>query len=372
MILLTAEVANVAGCREYLFPSCHKMSMWQWYLDNREAVQPVLAPLATLLGSITTLAVGVFLAFAALRLARTATAQAEIASKRHIEQTLADKQRRITESFAKATEQLGSDRIEARLGGIYTLERISKESADDYSTVMETLTAFVRERAQWKKEAEVAGPSVPHGKATDIAAVLTVIARRDGARHRQEVDRIDLSGANLEQANLSNADLSKANLSGTIMSNADLSKANLSGAILSNADLSNADLHDANLSDAILSNADLFDADLSNADLSDAGLSDANLSDAILARANLSDANLFNANLRGTDLSNANLGDAILAQANLSNADLSNANLSGAVLSNVRDLTQTQLDSAYGTDTKLPDGLTIKAGKAGDESRHPD
>jgi hypothetical protein len=45
---------------------------------------------------------------------------------RHFAQTEADRQRRITESFSKATEQLGSDKLELRLGGIYTLERISK------------------------------------------------------------------------------------------------------------------------------------------------------------------------------------------------------------------------------------------------------
>jgi hypothetical protein len=33
-------------------------------------------------------------------------------------------------------------------GGIYSLERISKESPDDYWTVMEILTAFVRERTR--------------------------------------------------------------------------------------------------------------------------------------------------------------------------------------------------------------------------------
>ena len=54
---------------------------------------------------------------------------------------------------AKAVEQLGSDKLEVRLGGIYSLERISKESPDDYWTVMENLTAFVRERSR-RNEAE--------------------------------------------------------------------------------------------------------------------------------------------------------------------------------------------------------------------------
>ena len=40
---------------------------------------------------------------------------------RHFGQTDADYQRRITESFSKAVEQLGSDKLEVRLGGIYAL-----------------------------------------------------------------------------------------------------------------------------------------------------------------------------------------------------------------------------------------------------------
>jgi hypothetical protein len=61
-------------------------------------------------------------------------AVAGVALVRHFAQTNADRQRRITEGFSKAVEQLGSDKLEVRLGGIYSLERISKESPDDYWT----------------------------------------------------------------------------------------------------------------------------------------------------------------------------------------------------------------------------------------------
>jgi Protein of unknown function (DUF2934) len=67
---------------------------------------------------------------------------------RGISQAAADFRRRINETYSKAVSQLASDKLEERLGGIYTLENISKESPDDYWTVMETLTAFVRERSQ--------------------------------------------------------------------------------------------------------------------------------------------------------------------------------------------------------------------------------
>jgi hypothetical protein len=102
--------------------------------------------LAFLVFSGATAAGAALLAWAALR-------QAQTASERHQEQTNADRQRRITESFAKAVEQLGSDKLEVRLGGLYSVERISKESPDDYWTVMENLTAFVRERSR-RNEAE--------------------------------------------------------------------------------------------------------------------------------------------------------------------------------------------------------------------------
>jgi hypothetical protein len=73
---------------------------WEWYRTNR----PELTSIAVFLG-------GAVAAWAALR-------QAGIAARRHYAQTEADRQRRITESFSKAVEQLGSDRIEVRLGGI--------------------------------------------------------------------------------------------------------------------------------------------------------------------------------------------------------------------------------------------------------------
>jgi hypothetical protein len=126
---------------------------WDWYAANSDKINPIVAGLG-----------GAALVWAAVRQARTAT-------NRHYEQTRADQQRRLTESFSKAVEQLASDKIEARLGGIYTLERLAIEAiaqvqsppwwkrlhrndissadpvSDLYWTVMETLTAFVRERA---------------------------------------------------------------------------------------------------------------------------------------------------------------------------------------------------------------------------------
>ena len=118
------------------------------------------------------------------------------------------------------------------------------------------------------------------------------IKSRCSDRLIKTVDAENLRGADLSDANLSDANLRGADLSGT-----GLSDANLSGANLRGADLSDADLRDANLRGADLSGADLRGADLSGADL---------------RGADLSGADLRGADLRGADLRGADLRDADL------------------------------------------------------------
>jgi hypothetical protein len=58
----------------------------------------------------------------------------------------------ITERFTRAIDQLGHDRTAIRLGGIYALERIARESEYDCWPIMETLTAYVRQHAPSRPE----------------------------------------------------------------------------------------------------------------------------------------------------------------------------------------------------------------------------
>jgi hypothetical protein len=50
-------------------------------------------------------------------------------------------QGQITDRYTKAIEQLGSDKLDVRLGGIYALERIATDSQRDHPTVVEVLSA---------------------------------------------------------------------------------------------------------------------------------------------------------------------------------------------------------------------------------------
>jgi uncharacterized protein YjbI with pentapeptide repeats len=110
----------------------------------------------------------------------------------------------------------------------------------------------------------------------------------------------------------------------------------LSGANLNDANLIRADLRGANLNDASLIRADLSGANLNDANLIRARLSFANLSGTDLRRTNLNFANLIRAHLKRTNLSLANLSEANLTEANLRDANLTEAYLMRANLTAAR------------------------------------
>lgn len=94
-------------------------------------------------------------------------------------------------------------------------------------------------------------------------------------------------GYSLASLDLSKADLRDANLKGADLRDANLTEANLRGARLQKASLRNADLTKANLRVAKLGKADLSKAQLSYADLRDADLKKADTSHSIFDNADL-------------------------------------------------------------------------------------
>jgi hypothetical protein len=245
----------------------------------------------------------------------------------------------ISQQVSKGFEDLGSEKLVVRLGGIYALEGVMNTSEQYHQPTLEALCASVRDNT---KDYKGDGPP-----ATDIQAALTVIGRRKAG----EGDSVDLAGAHIPKA----AFPFKAPLGYANLTDADLRKAILWYASLYDADLTNANLSDADLSGARLSDAHLNRANLTDADLGGAFLEFAGLTGAHLNRANLRYADLIDAVLR-----DANLTDADLRKANLWYADLTNANLSDADLTDT-NVTQDQLDKACGNaGTKLPPKLTIK------------
>ncbi|MFE5660318.1 pentapeptide repeat-containing protein [Streptomyces sp. NPDC056517] len=274
----------------------------------------------------------------------------------------------ITTRFNAAIDNLASTSLDVRLGGIYALERIMKDSAADQPTIVSVLSAYVRQHAPLPRKA---------APTTDVRVAMDVLVRRRPERDgglTMDLSRADLRGwgaegtrppgerIRLHGAVLAGADLSGAELSDADLGEADLEAANLDGANLSRADLGDAYLYRARLTDTQFLRADLTAVTLcapdgpcsemngtnfSGADLSGASLFHADLRKAQLCDrehyiqspgqdeaeaigcARLSEADLTSANLTGADLSGVDLSDAALDGADLTGADLTGANLTG-------------------------------------------
>lgn len=61
-----------------------------------------------------------------------------------IDSTLDASGRRVTELYARAADQLGSDKAPVRLAGLYALERLGQGSPNHRQTIVEVLCAYLR------------------------------------------------------------------------------------------------------------------------------------------------------------------------------------------------------------------------------------
>jgi hypothetical protein len=226
----------------------------------------------------------------------------------------------ITERLTRAVGQLGEASIDVRLGGIYALERIAKDSTADRFTIREILCAYVRlhapvapasdnrgAEADGERAHDPASEPVLWIRAADVQAAVTVLGRLPAAAGRVPfgLSRVDLHGANLFAAQLPEADLHYSDLSDANLISADLRRADLTGTLLVRAGLFSANLHQADVRSARLSHARLDHADLRAADLAGADLTAARLADANLDRADLRGTNLSTADLSTTSLNAA-------------------------------------------------------------------
>jgi len=196
----------------------------------------------------------------------------------------------ITDRMSRSIEQLASDNIHVRIGGLYALERVAADSAEDRQTITRILTAFVRTRSPWTAapppDHRHETPALEDGmlrlglRAEDVQMALYIL----GDRPHPDVERpLYLSFADLRIASLAGRDLRRVICQSGNLAGAWLQRARLDGAFLKHSDLRLAHLQDAHLAGARLNDAHLRGADLEGADLSGADLTGACLDGANLA-----------------------------------------------------------------------------------------
>ncbi|WP_078651850.1 pentapeptide repeat-containing protein [Streptomyces xylophagus] len=204
----------------------------------------------------------------------------------------------ITDRYVKAVTLLDSDKITARMAGVYALDRIMRDSAKDHLTIVQLLAGFIRQRAaivgDW--DAMHGDDSVPaeHVRiADDVQAALTVIGKRPVRSEESEIDlrRTYLRGANLIGARLNRAlfvrcDLSGAELIGAQLYEANFYKARLNAVYAPGVNLIKAHMAESYIS-GTLSGAKMKNVNLNEAQLSAIDLEGASLNGAFLDGAHL-------------------------------------------------------------------------------------
>jgi hypothetical protein len=256
-------------------------------------------------GRLLTLGAGIFAAAALIF-----TAQNYRVARRTLDVT---EQGKVTDRFTKAISHLGSSRIDVRIGGIYSLEQVARDSDRDHPIVVGVLTSFIRRHSQEPLTPPGPGEKEPESLTRpDIQAAIAVIGRRDEKR--------DIYVLDLNRANLTDAILDWAKLT----------------ALFTDAEgdphLGRVEYKDEPKIGVWLDGAKFIDATLKSANLTLASLIGANFSRANLTSANLTSANLTRACLLGADLTGANLTRTRLTGANLTRAHLTRANLTSAYL----------------------------------------
>jgi hypothetical protein len=246
LLLVALLLVLIAGLQWYLDPE-NKLSIVQ----RRDLVQG-LASAGQALAVFLTGAVGLIGLFFTWQSA----SQSRVSTQQTLELT---EQGQITDRFTKAIEQLSATsnekkNLEMRLGGIHALERISRESENDYWPIMEILAAYVREHAPQDPAAEADVDDIDKGATkidvegklsfrhadTEIQAILDTIGRRsrtwpEEERIRIRLERTDLRGAQFVDANLSGLWFLGADLRGAYFQGC-----NVEGAVFTDAKLKNA------------------------------------------------------------------------------------------------------------------------------------
>lgn len=124
-------------------------------------------------------------------------------------------ERRITDLYVKAVDQLGSERAPVRLGAMHALGRLGQANPGLRQTVTEVICAYLRIPFDWPTESSQHGSARHPTSKEELQVRLT--AQRVLAEHLRrasgddsipdafwpEIDLIDLSGAHLIDINLS-------------------------------------------------------------------------------------------------------------------------------------------------------------------------
>jgi uncharacterized protein YjbI with pentapeptide repeats len=159
-----------------------------------------------------------------------------------------DREGQITERYTRAVEQLGSEAVAIRLGGIYALERIAKDSIRDHATIVELLTAYVREFA----ERVIDRPGMADA---DVQAALDVLGRREATNDNASDSRLHFHRTTFSRRVVFSGNFAGALFTGSTLNSVSFIAVNLRGTDFAVSHLNNTSFVNATMDGASFSSA---------------------------------------------------------------------------------------------------------------------
>jgi Pentapeptide repeats (8 copies) len=191
----------------------------------------------------------------------------------------------ITERFTRAIDQLGSTSLDVRLGGIYGLERIARDSPSELETVGDILAAYIRQHSPWPPMREGQWPEatpldqIPElrMRSADVQAALSALGRGAASGKVVDLSDVDLRRADLSHSQLQCALFSCSHLEVSDFTEARLEKACFLFADLTKAVMSGTDMRDGRFKAVSLKEAFFDETEVGNAEFDQVDLSGAHL-----------------------------------------------------------------------------------------------
>lgn len=244
----------------------------------------------------------------------------------------------INDRFTRAMEQLGSENLTIRIGGVHALGKIAEDSPRDAQTIIDILCTFVRDQTrndEYKKSRKGANGVFLLPRA-DIQDAITVLGR----------GQFSLFHKNLERAYLPKVKMINADFSNTSFSNTVLHSTHIFNSKFENCTFFKTQMIKSKIEDVLFQNTNFVSSDMS---------------DSVITSSTIEKTNMDNVILSGVNFSKTKFVDFVIVRSDVESIGFYDSEMKGGDLRGVVNLTVGQLyDITMDKNTQLPEHLIPK------------
>lgn len=229
---------------------------------------------------------------------------------------VADKQQRlaergqITDRYSKAVEQLGNmDNVSVRIGGLYALQKVAKDSEEDLPTVQQVIANFIRHppyQKEWAQmEEKIKNGSRQYDEYIDCPDIYVAfeVFHSFQAQNLPSLKRTKFKFFDLRQINFSDLDFEESVFSTCYIEHGNLQYCNLDSSSFKDCDLSFSNFSQSSISFCHFLNCTLQGSELSNTFIGWTSFVSSNLEETYLDNSDLSSTSFMGSNISKIDFS---------------------------------------------------------------------